>query len=642
MSEIGSISVSINGDASGLLSAVSSAQSAVNSLNAAVGSLKSSNVSVTLNAQDNATPIVNAAKSSVTDFGNLKSQATVLALDNTAAGVASATAAVNSIPDRVVTVTVRVNQEGSIPNFAGGTRSAPPGLARINDEKGVRDPRELIYHRGSYYLFEGRDVLLPLDRGDTVFTAKQTKNIMRLAGIPSYASGKNNDPFELDKRIFKNRTKTSNMPVSEQLEWWNEAAEKYAYDSEAVMECSEEIFSLTKKLVKELNGVSEVYVDERSKLNDWSSFGDSAIEAFDRIRSRNAQYLNDGIITWDDYCKTLGNIGENMYDERIKHSENWLKQQYKYNDLSVEDYIAGLDRMAQYTQEYYENGLIGGVTYFYGMQSIGNEKADMQKKADAAKYKAWQNSASGYKKQRELYGDWDKYGDSLIKYYDRCIERQKEFFADGTIDWDTYNNAVINYTMERYKAEKSAAEGAYGSLISYAKDYISDVKQAFKMQKSELDYEYKLEKLNGEFSDAAVLKARYKGAVTQKGMDVYSDADKKLRELEFERDKLELEREQSETVAELERQYKDIEENKSLIIERIKDGGINIGDILSSVEAQVSVGQNNICSLLSDLISAVKSSGGGTVYGATTYNITGADSSFIGPILKRSAAAIAG
>ena len=73
MSEIGSISVSINGDASGLLSAVSSAQSAVNSLNAAVGSLKSSNVSVTLNAQDNATPIVNAAKSSVTDFGNLKS-----------------------------------------------------------------------------------------------------------------------------------------------------------------------------------------------------------------------------------------------------------------------------------------------------------------------------------------------------------------------------------------------------------------------------------------------------------------------------------------------------------------------------------------------------------------------------------------
>lgn len=641
MSEIGSISVRINGDASGLISAAASAQSALTSLTSAVNGLTSQNVSLTLAAVDNASPVVAAATASVTAFGALRPQAAITALDNTGPGVASATAAVNSVPDRVVTITVRVNQEGEIPSFASGTRSAPAGLARINDEAGAADPRELIYHRGHYYLFEGRDILLPLDRGDRVFTASQTKNIMRLGGIPSYASGKNNELFDYDKRLFKNAKGTSNMPVSEQIEWWQYALERYAYDSEVIMECQEEIFSLTKELVEDLNGLSETYVVERSRLNDWSEWGDSALEAFDRIRDRNYEYLEQGVITWEEYCETLGEIGADMYEERIKHSENWLEQQYKYNDMSVEDYMAGLDRMAAYTQEYYDNGLIGAVDYFYGMQEIENERYEMREEANEEEYRSWLKSAEGYKKQRETYGDWDEWGDSLSEYYDRCIERQNEFFASGKIDWETYNDAVIEYRLERYEAEKEEAEDAYKAMLSYAKAYIADVKDEFKLAKEELEYVYKTEELDYEYAEAALISRRYKNAVTQKGKDVLKDAQETMREIEREREMLDLEQEQSETLARLESQYEKMENGKSVILDGIMSGAIDINSALNTITAQTYAGQNNICSLLSELIRTVRN-GSGTVYGGTTYNITGADSSFIGSILQRSAAAFAG
>lgn len=641
MSEIGNISVSITGDASGLISAAASAQSALTSLTSAVNGLTSQNVSLTLAAVDNASPVVDAAASRVNAFAALKPQASITALDNTGPGVASAIASVNSVPDRTVTITVRVNQEGELPSFAKGTSSAPKGLALVNDEDGAADPRELIYHKGNYYLFEGRDILLPLDRGDKVFTAAQTKNIMRLSGIPSYASGYNNELFDYDKKLFKHSVNTSNMPVSEQIEWWRYALERYAYDSEAVMECQEEIFSLTKKLVNELNAMSETYTAERSKLNDWEQWGDTALEAFERIRERNYGFLEEGVITWEDYCETLGDIGADMYEERVKHSENWLEQQYKYNNMSVEDYIAGLDRMAAYTQEYYDNGLIGSVDYFYGMQEISNAKYDMRAEANAEEYRAWQKSAEGYKKQREIYGDWDEWGDSLSEYYDRCIERQEEFFAAGKIDWETYNDAVIEYKLEQYEAEKEEAEETYKLMLSYAKNYISGVKEDFKAAKNELDYKNTAAGLDEEYAEAALIRSRYKNAVTERGKDVLADAEKTMREIEREREELELEREQNETLARLEEQYEIIENGKSAVLKGIMNGSVDAGFMLDTISAQAASGTNSICSLLSELIRAVRS-GGGTVYGGTTYNITGADQSFIGAILRRSASAIAG
>lgn len=47
---------------------------------------------------------------------------------------------------------------------AKGTSDFSGGLAKINDQKGIPDPRELVEFGGKGYIFEGKDVVLPLPK----------------------------------------------------------------------------------------------------------------------------------------------------------------------------------------------------------------------------------------------------------------------------------------------------------------------------------------------------------------------------------------------------------------------------------------------------------------------------------------------
>lgn len=135
---------------------------------------------------------------------------------------------------------------------------------------------------------------------------------------------------------------------------------------------------------------------------------------------------------------------------------------------------------------------------------------------------------------------------------------------------------------------------------------------------------------------------QYRNAVTQKGKDVLAEAEEKMNKISREREQLELQREQNLTLETLENQYQEIENGKSVIISEILDGSIDMKSVLDSIEAQSAAGQGNICSLLSELIRTIQNGSGSTVYGGTTYNITGADASFMEPLLKRSISALAG
>lgn len=113
--------------------------------------------------------------------------------------------------------------------FANGTESAPEGPAVINDEKGVADPRELVKHKGQYYLFNGRNVLVNLSKGDSVYTAKQTKAMLKK--LPHYATGTNNTAFETKKEDFEYRQKTSVVSDADALLWWKKIFEEFASDA---------------------------------------------------------------------------------------------------------------------------------------------------------------------------------------------------------------------------------------------------------------------------------------------------------------------------------------------------------------------------------------------------------------------------
>lgn len=173
MAEAANLSVSITGDASGLINALATAQNALVTLNSSAGKI-------------------------ISEFDGKNAKINITAVDNTASGVSSARASINSLKDRTVNVTVKYNVQG-MPKLADGTQYAKSDLAVVNDERGVSDPRELIEHNGRLMMFSGRDVVVPLSQGDKVYTADETKAIMNGMGIPHYASGKNNEMFEIKK-----------------------------------------------------------------------------------------------------------------------------------------------------------------------------------------------------------------------------------------------------------------------------------------------------------------------------------------------------------------------------------------------------------------------------------------------------------
>lgn len=606
MAEAASLYVAIEGDASGLLSAVNEAKSGLAELE--------------------------GSAEKISALENKKVSLKISALDDTASGVRSAQRQLDSLRDK--TVTISVNYKALNPfSFANGTNNAPGGLAVINDERGISDPRELIYHNGKYMMFSGRDVVVPLSDGDKVYTAEQTKKILK--NIPHYARGRNNEMFEEDKLMFESSKKTGHITYSEQLSWWREIMQKYAWDSNVVRECNEEIFSLTRKLAESINNLSEIYVSERAYFNDFESYGDTALEAFERVRERNYNDMQNGTITWEEYCKNLSDIGSAMYNERLACSKRWLEQESKYNNMSAEDYIAGLERMKVYTREYYENGIISYKEYTENIQALSNSIADKTAAMHSAVYNKWVTDAGKWKKLRDTYDDWEEFGDSEVKFYERCIQRVDEMYRAGHISWQKYSDDTMNYEMELYKARMSEA----GELLTAQSSYISGLKSKFSNEEKALKEGWSAQDRAEDISEVKKQLAIYKNAVTEKGKDKYAELQKQLKSLEREERIYQLEKSNNAVISKLESEYKIMEDNKKILLSSLQSSGINVQGLVRGINTNVNGVQRVMSELADKIIRAIN--GKSTYSDNRSFSISAADSSVLNNFAKSVESAIA-
>ena len=449
MAEAANLSVSITGDASGLISSVNAARSAIADLNASGAKI-------------------------MDEFNGKEAKIKLSAVDNTAAGVASARANINSLKDKTVTVSVRYSVSG-MPRLAHGTKNAREGLAVINDEKGARDPRELVESRGRLMMFSGRDVIVPLAKGDKVYTSEETRAIMSGLGLPHYASGKNNADFEAKKSDFTHYKRTNNVSAGEELSWWNGLLEQFMYDGEAVKEIQEEIFSAQQKINKELKQSNE------KALADYK-----------------------------------------------KSSDAWIKYQTEVNDMSVAEQIASYKRQIENyngmvsqmvaSTEYSSEELKEIWDDFYSYKSgVDLKIGKLENEQSHDVYEKWQSDAKNWKKIRDTYDDWEEAGDSPIKFYERSIERIKEMYDGGFIDWQEYRDDTMDAELNLYKAKTDALD----ELLSDRRDYIKNMKAQFDSEEKSLSEKWEVEDRNASKADISRQLEIFEGAVTQRGIDKY-------------------------------------------------------------------------------------------------------------------------
>lgn len=482
---------------------------------------------------------------------------------------------------------------------AKGTQNFEGGLAMVNDEKGISDPRELIIDKGRAFIPQGKDVLLPLSKGAKVYTASQTKAIMSGMGIPHYATGKDNsDAFTSAKDDWTHYTKTHAVTTAQELEKWLEFQEKFKSNDKDIADIEEQIFSIMQKQTKEFNEQSKAYLEKHSAINDWGDNGDTPLDAFKRIKDRNYQDLQDAKITWDDYVDNVSDAGETLYDDMKSYSDSWLEHQQKYHNMSIDDYIAGIDREAERLEEFYANDVINYQKYVEEKQTLEEKRYDAVAQKNADEYSAWQKDADAWQELRSTYDDWDKYGDSEEDFLKRKIDRVKEFYNAGKISFEEFIDDTNKYSMELYKSQSSAVD----ELLQKQQDYISNVKDEFSKQEQELRDSWDVEDRKTDMSEVQAQLDVYANAVTDRGQQKYKELQEQMKQLQRDEELYQLQVKNNATIESLEAEYKQMEDGKKNILTGLQNADINISAYVATITDKVSATGGNIESLLSRML----------------------------------------
>lgn len=546
---------------------------------------------------------------------------------------------------------------------AKGTQNFEGGLAMVNDEKGISDPRELIVDKGRAFIPQGKDVLLPLSKGAKVYTASQTKAIMSGMGIPHYATGKDNsDAFTSAKDDWTHYTKTHAVTTAQELEKWLEFQEKFKSNDKDIADIEEQIFSLTQKRTQELNNLSKSYIEERAALNDWDDNGDNPIDAFTRIRDRNMAEVEAGRMTWEDYTTEMSSIGSTLYENMTEYSRDWLEHQEKYNGMSAADYIAGIGRIQTYTEQMYAQGIISHKEYVEAKNKLNDEYLDKRKEQIEKEYDISKN----YISEHTYFNDWQDNGDSPLDAYNRVMDRHREELANGELTQDEFDKyqselgsdmyserveqsknwleeqrkyygmtdeeyiaglkRIQQYTQEYYDlgliSRKEYNENmtelnhdmfdqageSFDDMLQQQQDYINKLRDEFSAQEQALQDSWTVEDRKADMSETQAQLDIYANAVTDRGQQKYKELQEQMKQLQRDEELYQLQVKNNATIEKLEAEYDALENSKADFIKSIATNidSIDVTGIVADITQEVSGGNDKITKTLGEIIEAIK------------------------------------
>lgn len=546
---------------------------------------------------------------------------------------------------------------------AKGTQNFEGGLAMVNDEKGISDPRELIVDKGRAFIPQGKDVLLPLSKGAKVYTASQTKAIMSGMGIPHYATGKDNsDAFTSAKDDWTHYTKTHAVTTAQELEKWLEFQEKFKSNDKDIADIEEQIFSLTQKRTQELNNLSKSYIEERAALNDWDDNGDTPLDAFTRIRDHNMAEVEAGRMTWEDYTTEMSSIGSTLYENMTEYSRDWLEHQEKYNGMSAADYIAGIGRIQTYTEQMYAQGIISHKEYVEAKNKLNDEYLDKRKEQIEKEYDISKN----YISEHTYFNDWQDNGDSPLDAYNRVMDRHREELANGELTQDEFDKyqselgsdmyserveqsknwleeqrkyygmtdeeyiaglkRIQQYTQEYYDlgliSRKEYNENmtelnhdmfdqageSFDDMLQQQQDYINKLRDEFSAQEQALQDSWTVEDRKADMSETQAQLDIYANAVTDRGQQKYKELQEQMKQLQRDEELYQLQVKNNATIEKLEAEYDALENSKTDFIKSIATNidSIDVTGIVADITQEVSGGNDKITKTLGEIIEAIK------------------------------------
>ena len=517
---------------------------------------------------------------------------------------------------------------------AKGDSDFEGGMAMVNDQKGVADPTELITWRGHAWMYEGRDVIAPLPKGATIYTAKQTQEILK--GIPHFADGnydvswdeiaalyaqlgrdtselgygattenplesfakenfadgfssgltsgltaqlnlgggsgggssgdKMSEGYRAASEQLTHELATRATTSTEELQKWTDLLNTAAQSTKDIWNAEERIYAAQVKINNEWRDSAEQYISDRAAMSDWADYGDDAVAAFQRVQQKEYSFAEAGQQTWAEADKNVSNFGKMLFDERRQQSEAWIKHQKRYANMSIEDQAEAYRRIAEYTREYYEKGLIDLRTYREAATEIDELYLDAVAEHNEEVYGRWEKDMDYYTRARKVYDDWEDVGDSLPQVYARAIKKQQEFFDAGVIGWEEASDAMYGYALDMYEA----ADSQYDAILQARRDEIDELRESYSKQEQAMRDSWTVADRGTNIAELDKLIGYYQNAVTDTGMEKYKDLLKEREKLGREEELYQLQVKNNATLEQYEAEYTAMEEDKKNVLARLK------------------------------------------------------------------------
>ena len=189
----------------------------------------------------------------------------------------------DQLQDKTITVTVNYKKTG---NYATGTKSAPGGLALINDGAPVNGSAgELVVHDGVGQIYnDGEETVQPIPKGAKIYTARQTQDILKDRGltvddvaenpIPAMANGTNNNKYP-DYRLDPTYSGVTDLPGSgEDLkknfdEWLKE--KKHFLNMDVITEAQyyRDLEIMNERYLKNMADYRDDYWQHEEEIYNW-------------------------------------------------------------------------------------------------------------------------------------------------------------------------------------------------------------------------------------------------------------------------------------------------------------------------------------------------------------------------------------
>ena len=392
----------------------------------------------------------------------------------------------HGVQSKTVTLTVNVVQNGSIPQFAEGTKDAPGGVALVN-EKGP----ELISDNGKAYIANGgKPAIVTLGKGAIVLTAEETRqaigNISVNNGIPAYASG---IPRASSAKGggggggSSTKTKKEKESSSKEKDPWEELEKELKED------------------LKDFDEIAEWYHNQKRHEEEVQTYQ----EAIARINEARDKYREAG---FEEASAELARLANEIFDY-----EEDIKKAYSHAIDDLEDEIDLIDEQIELAENQ------GDLEKSLQLQKVAQEKIaeliEAYRKAgyDDTSEQILKLANKGYDYTSDTDSTMKKLWSNLIDALNDMKESQDDAntLAEKHLAVEEAREALINAQGQRTVRIFNPITGQWewiadAKTIADAEEKLASAEESLlkEQQSQELDSLKKLADSNGNLSDFTI------------------------------------------------------------------------------------------------------------------------------------------